>query len=226
MGPGRPHGGRPDEKSKNFGAAMLRIFKELNGLIWLAVFAVLFAVFGAILMIIAPNIISDLVDEISKGLTGAIDFSAVKSIMTILVLMYVAGALSNLFEGLLMAQTSNRFAQNLRKRISRKINLLPLDYFDKNQTGDTLSRVTNDVDTISQSLNQSLATLISEAVLFVGVAIMMFITNSIMAGVAVGASIVGFIFMGMIMSKSQKYFSMRQTELGKLNSHIEQIYSG
>jgi ATP-binding cassette subfamily B protein len=226
MGPGGPRGGRPDEKSKNFSAAMIRIFRELSSLIAPTILAVLFATGGSVLMIIAPNIVSDLVDEISKGLYSSIDFDAVKSIATILGLMYVAGALATLFEGLLMAEISNRFAQKLRKRISRKINVLPLGYFDKNQTGDTLSRVTNDVDTISQSLSQSLSTLISEFVLFVGVAIAMFIINTHMAGVAVGASIIGFVFMGLIMSKSQKYFSMRQVELGKLNSHIEQIYSG
>ena len=226
MGPG-PRGGRPNEKSKNFSAAMIRIFKELSGLIWAAAFAVLLATGGSVLMIIAPNYVSDLVDEISKGIFGAsIDFEAVKSIAIILGLMYLAGALFQLFEGLLMSEVSNRFAQTLRKRISRKINLLPLSYFDKNQTGDTLSRVTNDVDTITQSLSQSLSTLISESILLVGVAIMMFITNVHMAGIAVFASIIGFVFIGLIMSKSQKYFSMRQSELGKLNSHIEQIYSG
>lgn len=226
MGPG-PRGGRPNEKSKNFSAAMIRIFKELSGLIWPTAFAVLFATGGSVLMIIAPNHVSDLVDEISKGRFGAsIDFEAVKSIAIILGLMYLAGALFQLFEGLLMSEVSNRFAQTLRKRISRKINLLPLSCFDKNQTGDTLSRVTNDVDTITQSLSQSLSTLISESILLVGVAIMMFITNVRMAGIAVFASIIGFVFMGLIMSKSQKYFSMRQSELGKLNSHIEQIYSG
>lgn len=226
MGPG-PRGGRPNEKSKNFSAAMIRIFKELSGLIWAAAFAVLLATGGSVLMIIAPNYVSDLVDEISKGIFGAsIDFEAVKSIAIILGLMYLAGALFQFFEGLLMSEVSNRFAQTLRKRISRKINLLPLSYFDKNQTGDTLSRVTNDVDTITQSLSQSLSTLISESILLVGVAIMMFITNVHMAGIAVFASVIGFVFMGLIMSKSQKYFSMRQSELGKLNSHIEQIYSG
>ena len=226
MGPGGPRGGKPNEKSKNFGAAMARIFKELGKLLIPTAAAVLFACGGSLLMIIAPNIVSNLVDEISKGLFGEINFEAAEAIAITLGLMYIAGALANLFEGLLMAEVSNRFAQKLRKSISRKINLLPLGYFDKNQTGDTLSRVTNDVDTISQSLSQSLATLISEFVLFVGVAVMMFATNVQMAGVAVAASFVGFVFMGFIMSKSQKYFSMRQTELGKLNSHIEQIYSG
>ena len=227
MGPGGSRGGRPNEKSKNFSAAMKRIFKELSGLILPTIIAVLFATGGSILMIIAPNEVSDLIDEITGGLTSAgIDFDAVKTIATVLGVMYLAGALCQLFEAFLMSEVSNRFAQTLRKRISRKINVLPLSYFDKNQTGDTLSRVTNDVDTISQSLSQSLSTLISESILLIGVAIMMFITNVHMAGIAVFASVIGFVFMGLIMSKSQKYFSMRQIELGKLNSHIEQIYSG
>ena len=116
-----------------------------------------------------------------------------------------------------MAETSNRFAENLRKRISQKINKLPLKYFDKNQTGDILSRVTNDVDTVAQTLNQSLATLVSAVVLFFGTLIMMFYTNWIMAITAVLSVMFGFIFMGLVLAKSQKYFAARQTELGKLN---------
>lgn len=226
MGPRGPHGGKP-EKSKNFSATMKRIIRELGNLRILTFLGVFLAVGGSALMIFAPNIVKDLTNEIAKGLTPAgIDFEVVKAIVLGLVLMYVAGALFQLLEGLLMAQVSNRFAQRLRERISKKINILPLNYFDKNQTGDTLSRVTNDVDMIAQSLNQSLSTLISETILLVGAAIAMFVTNIQMAAIAVFASVVGFIAMGAVLKRSQKYFDMRQKELGKLNSHIEQIYSG
>ena len=225
-GPGGRRGGAP-QKSKNFSAAMKRLFSELHGFIIPIIIACLFAIAGSILMIIAPDVLSDLADEIAKALPGLpVDFSAVTKLALILVAMYVAGALLQLFESLLMAWASTRFGQDLRGRISKKINRLPLSYFDKNQTGDILSRVTNDVDLVSQSLNQSLSTLISEAALLVGSAIMMLVTNFQMAAVAIGASIIGFVFIGLILSKSQKYFSMRQEELGKLNSHIEQIYSG
>lgn len=225
-GPGGRHGG-PQQKSKNFGPAMARLFKELHGFIIPIIIACIFATGGSVLMIFAPHIVSELTDEIAKALPGLpVDFGVVTRFAIILGIMYVAGALLNLFEQLLMAWASTRFGQELRGRISKKINLLPLSYFDKNQTGDILSRVTNDVDLVAQSLNQSLSTLISEAALLLGAAVMMILTNFTMAAVAIGASIVGFVFIGIILSSSQKYFTMRQEELGKLNSHIEQIYSG
>jgi ATP-binding cassette subfamily B protein len=223
-GPGKR--GAP-QKSKNFGAAMKRLFGELNIFIIPIIIACLFSVGGSLLMIFAPDVVSDLTDEIAKALPGLpVDFGVVTKLAIILGSMYVAGALLQLFESLLMAWASTRFGQDLRGRISKKINRLPLSYFDKNQTGDILSRVTNDVDLVSQSLNQSLSTLISETALLVGSAVAMILTNFHMAAVAIGASIIGFVFIGLILSKSQKYFTMRQEELGKLNSHIEQIYSG
>ena len=125
-----------------------------------------------------------------------------------------------------MTDVSNKFAQKLRSNISVKINKLPLRYFDNNLSGDILSRVTNDVDTIAQSMNQSLSSLVSAITLFIGSIIMMFYTNYIMAITAIVSSLFGFIFMAKILSKSQKYFTARQVELGKLNGHIEEVYSG
>lgn len=221
------HDNRPD-KSKNFGAAIKRLFKELNNLRILVIIGIGLAVGGSILTIIAPNRISDLTDEIVHGLipNSAIDFNALWGITLFMIALYASAALLELGEGLIMSQVSNIFAKDLRQRISKKINRLPLRYFDHNQTGDILSRVTNDVDTVSQSLSSSLSTLISESALMVGVVIMMFITNWTLALVAVGASLIGFVGMGAVLSKSQKYFEMRQKELGKINSHIEEVYSG
>jgi ATP-binding cassette subfamily B protein len=125
-----------------------------------------------------------------------------------------------------MTNVSNKFARKLRKSISSKINKLPLKYFDNHATGDILSRVTNDVDTIAQSMNQSLATLVSSLTLFLGTIIMMFYTNWIMAITAILASLLGFVFMFIVLGKSQKYFVSRQVELGNLNGHIEEVYSG
>ena len=125
-----------------------------------------------------------------------------------------------------MTNVANKFARKLRSNISNKINKLPLKYFDRHQAGDILSRVTNDVDTIAQSMNQSLSTLVSAITLFVGTVIMMFVTNWIMAITAIVSSLLGFIFMFAILGKSQKYFVARQVELGNLNSHIEEVYSG
>ena len=221
---------QPKNMSKNFGNAMRRLFKELHNLRLLVLLGILFAVGGSILTIIAPGYIADLADEISKGLGlipgSSIDFNIIHGIMILMIILYASAAVLELGEGLIMSHVSNIFAKDLRERISKKINRLPLRYFDKNQTGDILSRVTNDVDTVSTSLSNSLSTIISEAALMVGVAVMMFITNWIMALVAVGASLVGFLGIGTILKKSQKYFEMRQKELGKLNAHIEEVYSG
>ncbi len=215
-------------KSKNFGAAIARLFRELRRMKILVVIAIVFAVASSILTIIAPDRLADLADEIAKGLIPglAIDLDAVWAIVSFIAMLYGSSAMLSLANGLIMAQVSNGFAKDLRGRISRKINRLPLSYFDHNQTGDILSRVTNDVDTVAQSLSNSLSTIISETALMVGVVIMMFATNWTMALVAVGASLVGFIGMGAVLSRSQRYFEMRQKELGKINAHIEEVYSG
>ena len=125
-----------------------------------------------------------------------------------------------------MTHVSNNFARKLRGRISHKINNLPLKYFDNHQTGDVLSRVTNDVDTLAQTLNNSLSALASNVTLLLGSIIMMFKTNALMSVTAIISSLLGFVFMSIILLKSQKYFVKRQEGLGKLNSHIEEIYSG
>lgn len=222
---GGPNHGKPDE-SKDFGAAIKRLFKELRGMRILVIIGILLAVGGSVLTILAPNRLADLTDEITKGLFGNIDMGAVWGVGIFMIVLYVCAALLELGEGILMTQVSNVFAKDLRRRIAHKINRLPLRYFDRHQTGDILSRVTNDVDTVSQSLSNSLSTLVSEGALMLGVIIMMFITNWTMALVAVVASIIGFAGTGIVLKRSQKYFGMRQTELGKLNSHIEEIYSG
>ena len=171
------------------------------------------------------NKIKQLPQSVQEIIKPKMNIENIKKITIILVIIYILSSLFTYFEQYLMAETSNRFAENLRKRISQKINKLPLKYFDKNQTGDILSRVTNDVDTVAQTLNQSLATLVSAVVLFFGTLIMMFYTNWIMAITAVLSVMFGFIFMGLVLAKSQKYFAARQIELGKLNSHVEEVYS-
>lgn len=150
----------------------------------------------------------------------------IKQITITLVIMYVCSAIFSYIQAIQMTNVSNKFAKQLRSRISVKINKLPLKYFDRHQTGDILSRVTNDVDTIAQSMNQSLGTLVTALTLFLGSIIMMFVTNSIMALTAIFSSLIGFVGMSLILAKSQKYFVARQVELGKLNGHIEEVYSG
>jgi len=163
------------------------------------------------------------VDEMPKSIKKLVEptmnINKIKNITILLVILYVVSALFTYIESISMTDVANKFAKNLRSRISVKINKLPLKYFDQNSNGDILSRVTNDVDTIAQSMNQSLASLVSSI-------IMMFVTNWIMAITAIVSSLIGFIFMAIILGKSQKYFIARQEELGKLNGHIEEIYSG
>ena len=216
------------EKAKDFKGSSKRLFVELGSFKIIILIAILLAILSSVLSIYAPNLLTDLTDEIVVGLipNKAIDFDTLNHICLILIILYVTSALSGYVQALIMATVSNKFAKRLRKNISDKINRLPLSYFDKNRSGDTLSRVTNDVDTIAQGMNQSLAGLVSNVVLLIGTLIMMFITNILLALTAVGASLIGFIGMAIILKNSQKHFKARQVELGKLNSHIEEAYSG
>lgn len=155
-----------------------------------------------------------------------INMVKVKKTAILLGSLYIISALLSYIETIIMTIISNNFSKKLRTNISKKINTLPLKYFDSHETGDVLSRVTNDVDTINQNMNNSLSTLVTSITLFIGSIIMMFITNWTMALTAILSSIIGFIFIGIILKNSQKYFIKRQTELGDLNGYIEEIYSG
>ena len=163
-------------------------------------------------------------ESIKKIIAPKMDLSTIKKISLLLLVLYLISAAFSFTEHILMANVSNRFAFNLRNRISKKINKLPLNYFDNHTTGNTMSIVTNDIDTITQSLNQSAASLVSAITLLTGSIIMMFKTNVLMALTGIGASLFGFLFVGIIISKSQKYFVARQKELGNLNGHIEEMY--
>lgn len=226
MGPGMGRGHGPVEKAKNFKSAIKRLFKELKIFKILIAVSIVLAILSSVLSIAAPNKLSELTDKISEGLIGIMDIVAIKKIAIFLAMLYITSAIFSFIQSVAMTDVANKFAKNLRKRISIKINKLPLKYFDKNSTGDILSRITNDIDTIAQSMNQSLATLVSSVTLFLGTIIMMFYTNWIMALTAILSSLLGFALMFLILGKSQKYFISRQTELGKLNGHIEEIYSG
>ena len=168
----------------------------------------------------------DLMPESIRNLVKPkMNLNKIKDISIFLAVLYILSALFTYIESISMTVVANKFAKSLREKISIKINKLPLKYFDKNKVGDVLSRVTNDVDTVSQSLNNSLASFVSALTLFIGTIIMMFVTNSLMAITAIVSSLFGFIFMFIVLSKSQKYFTERQQELGNLNGHIEEIYS-
>lgn len=165
-------------------------------------------------------------DSIKFIIKPTMPIDKIKKIAYTLIAIYIISAIFNYIEAISMTIVSNKFANKLRKNISHKINKLPLKYFDKTSNGDILSRITNDVDTMSSSMDQSLSSLVSAIALFIGTTIMMFITNWIMSLTAIISSLIGFIFMFLILGKSQKYFSLRQKELGALNGHIEEVYSG
>ena len=230
MGPG--HGPGPGmgngEKAKDFKSAIKRLFKELKGFRKLIAVALILAILSAVLSISAPNKLSELTDKISERLMPpfTMDMEGIKGIAIFLLGLYVCSAVFNFIQAICMTNVANKFAKKLRTRISVKINKLPLKYFDKHQSGDILSRVTNDIDTIAQTMNQSLGLLVSSITLFLGSIIMMFWTNWIMALTAICSSLLGFVGMMFILKNSQKYFLARQEELGNLNGHIEEIYSG
>lgn len=230
MGPG------VGEKAKDFKSAVKRLVKELGKFKILIIIALILAIAGAVLSISAPDRLSKLTDEIQAGIIPKMEngqmimpemnMEAIKSIALSLVILYACSAICTFIQSICMTEVANNFARSLRTRISVKINKLPLSYFDRHQSGDTLSRVTNDVDTIAQTMNQSLGSLVSNITLFLGSIIMMFYTNWIMALTAIVSSLLGFMGMFAVLSKSQKYFVAKQEELGNLNGHIEEVYSG
>lgn len=223
-GPGM--GRRPAEKSKDFKGTWMKIIRYCKRYLAVIVVALICAVAGTILTILGPDKLSDLTKVITEGIATGIDMERVKSIGLTLVAFYVGSAILSFGQQFIMVTVTQNVTKQLRSDISGKINRLPMAYYNKTSTGDVLSRVTNDVDMISQSMNQSIGNLVSAVALFFGSLIMMFKTNVIMTLTAVIATMIGFGLMSLITSHSQKYFSRQQANLGALNGHIEEIYSG
>ena len=223
-GPGM--GRRPAEKSKDFKGTWMKIIRYCKRYLAVIVVALICAVAGTILTILGPDKLSDLTKVITEGIATGIDMERIKSIGLTLVAFYVGSAILSFGQQFIMATVTQNVTKQLRSDISGKINRLPMAYYNKTSTGDVLSRVTNDVDMISQSMNQSIGNLVSAVALFFGSLIMMFKTNVIMTLTAVIATMIGFGLMSLITSHSQKYFSRQQANLGALNGHIEEIYSG
>ncbi len=187
--------------------------------------ALIFAVGGSITTIIGPEKISDLMNEITSGIMTGIDIDAIKKICYTLIIIYAGGAILNYSQQFITATITQKTSKRLRTDIDEKINRLPLSYFDTTTKGDILSRVTNDVDTISQTLSTSSANLISSLALFIGVIYKMFETNWILALVTIGSSLLGFVFLSLILKKSQRYFNRKQSDLGVMNGQIEEVYT-
>lgn len=226
-GPAGPGGGMGSgEKAKNFSVSwgkLLRYCKKY----WPVMIASLFcAALSTVLTLLGPDKLSELTDLIKNGLMTGIDLDAVAKIGILLAVFYGLSAVLSLTQGIVMATVTQKVSKSMRGDISRKINRLPMWYYNRTTTGDVLSRVTNDVDTIGQSLNQSVGTLVSSITLLVGSLIMMLKTNVLMTVTAIVATLIGFGLMMAIMGRSQKYFTRQQKHLGALNGHIEEIYAG
>ncbi|WP_270559870.1 ABC transporter ATP-binding protein [Bifidobacterium pseudocatenulatum] len=235
--PGGPMGrGRGAvEKPQDFGGVMKKLVHFCRHYIPAIIVALVLGAIGTVCQIVGPDKLKDMTNEIAKGLPalvngkpvlGAIDMDAVTHIAWLLVALYVGYAVLCYVQSWMMANVTQRTAQELREAISVKINKLPLKYFDKVSYGDVLSRITNDVDAIGQTLGQSVGSLITSVTLFVGALIMMFYNNVIMTVCAIASSLVGLLIMGAIMKVSQKYFSRQQIALGDVNGHVEEMYAG
>ena len=223
MNPGKKMGA--PENAKDFKKAMLNLIKYCKPYMVAILIAVALSMVSSVLSIIGPEKLRNITNIITNGLINGIDMAKIKELTLILALIYIISSVFGYIEHFIMATITNKFSKKLRKEITIKINNMPLKYFDKNSYGDILSRVTNDVDTLTQTLHQSIGHLVSSITLFIGSAFMMFITNGIMAITAIISSIIGFVFMFLIVGRSQKYFLLLQQELGELNGHIEEMYS-
>ncbi len=218
--------GIPGARPTNIKKAMQQLIGYCRKYLAIILLALILGMTGAIFNIVGPDFLSQMTDLIGEGLMAEMDLDAIVHLAVILAILYGLGFLFNYVQGFIMATVTQKVTKRLRADISTKINRLPLKYFDKTSYGDILSRVTNDIDLIAQTMNQSLGMLVTSVTMFLGSLVMMFYTNWIMALSAVLSTIVGFGFMSLIISKSQRHFIQQQKELGMLNGHIEETYAG
>ena len=226
---GMPHrgpGGPGGEKAKDLVGTWKKLLGYCRKYTPALAVAIAFSVMGTVLTLIGPDKLSEMTNLIKDGIMTGIDMEAVKAIGLTLVSYYVLSYILSAVQSWIMATVTQRVSKKMRSDISGKINRLPMSYYNHATTGDVLSRVTNDVDTIGQSLNQSIGNLVSAVILFIGSLIMMVKTDGIMTITAVAASLLGFVLMFSIMGRSQKYFIRQQKRLGALNGYIEEMYAG
>ncbi len=231
---------RPKYKIKNVKGTLLALIKKLRPYLIPIIIAMILSMIASILSIIGPDKLREIADLITTSVQQsamasqaagtevniAIDMEAVTGIGIFLVVIYSISAIFGYTENFMMITVINRFSQRLRRQISQKINRLPLKYFDGTTIGDVLSRVTNDVDTINESLNESIGTLVNSLTLLIGSLVMMFMTNWILAIIAIVASLIGIGLTAFILSRSQQYFIQYQRQLGTMNGHVEEVFSG
>lgn len=221
---------RGTEKAKDFSGTFARLFRYLKPYYWSLLAVIIFAIASTVFSIIGPKILSKATDKLIAGIsakiqnTGGIDFTYINKILLLLLGLYLLSMLFNYVQSWITSGISQKVAYSLRKDISEKIDRLPLSFFDKHASGDILSRITNDVDTIAQSLNQSMAQIITSTVTVAGVLIMMFTISWQLTLIALAILPVTFGILGLVMSRSQKYYIGQQKALGDADGHIEEMY--
>lgn len=206
--------------------ALKRALRYADGYLIPIVIALIFSIISSVITVIGPDKMSEMMDVITQGVMVGIDLNKIDKIGKTLVILYLTAAVMGYAQSFIVATISQRYTQRLRRAIAEKMNRLPLRYFDSRPTGDVLSIITNDLDTVGQSLNQSLGTLVSATVLLIGTLFMMFKTNWVMALTAISSVFIGFIGMVFIMSKSRAHFKAQQKNLATVNGHIEEAYTG
>lgn len=214
---------KPKASIRKTGGKLLRYSRRLLAPVCAAL---IFAVLGTVFTVLGPNQLSRISQYIQDGLLGSIDLQAIKRVGLLLVAFYVTSALCSFLQHFLMSSTTLKLANSLRADLCRKINAVPMKFFGTTSAGDVLSRMTNDVQMVSQALSNSLPNLVSSGVQFLGCLVMMFLTEWRMSLLAIGATVLGFVLMGLIMSRSQRYFLAQQAAIGDLNGYVEEMYTG
>ena len=232
MGPGGPPGMMPGGKAKNFKGTMKKLIANLSKYKFSFLIVLIFAIGSTVFSIIGPTIMGDATTQIFKGIVrkigggAGVDFTALGKILVTLIILYAISALFSLIQGWIMTGISMKITYKFRKDISEKIHRMPMNYFDTNSHGEILSRVTNDVDTLSTSLNQSLTQLITSVITIIGVFIMMLRINVYMTFLALLMLPVSFLLVAGVMKRSQKFFKQQQEYLGHVNGQVEEAYGG
>ena len=213
-------------KTKQDSSLWRQLSPYLKGFHLFFLVAILFSIVSSIITVIGPDKLKEITDTITKGMGGVIDIDKITSIALTLAILYGVGALVSYSSSFIISTMIQRFAERLRNAIAEKINRVPLQYFDSHEQGDTLSRVTNDVDLMTQSFNQSLVQMVSSIVLLIGSIFMMFKTDWHLAVTAIVSVFAGFALSSIIMVKSQPLFKQQQDNLAKVSGYVEEIYSG
>ncbi|MDR0334660.1 MAG: ATP-binding cassette domain-containing protein, partial [Methanomassiliicoccaceae archaeon] len=216
------------EKAKDFKGTWVKLIAYCRAYLWPIIAALVMAAVAGALTILAPGQLRKITDEIIASFSPpfALDMDAVWMLAVMLLIIYVGSNLLNFLYHWILARVTQRITKQMRTDISKKINRLPFSYFNRTSYGDVLSRMTNDVDAVGMTLYQSLPQLASAAAMFVGCIVAMFITNAVMAVTAVLTSMAGFLMMVIIIKRSQKYFVAQQKDLGVINGHVEETYTG